>query len=466
MIKDFTPAESEEAILSLLLRVPQTFYEITNLKSFMFSSEPLGDLFTIIREIHEEKGTPDFHILEEKAQTRRGLDSIGGKPFLDRLEELYEKPDINPSNFRQYEAIVANAYKTRKVTEFCALTPSEIRDVMQIDGTIHKLRDNLETLLKEASPDEVSILGDLVGDVLESIKSREQNPGIVGLSTGIPELDYKTAGMMDDDVWVVSGRPGQGKTALICNMLLSNAKNKKSPLLVSLEMGKQVLVERMLAIDTGIQLYPNIRMGELSDKELNNIVIALDRFKDYPIFLDTHFVASLEYLETIIRKYHHNEGVDVVYVDYIQLLAERDSEATHALGRISRKAKLLGKELNIPIVLVSQLNRNVEARPNKRPILSDLRQSGNLEEDPDVVIGLYRDSYYSTNSPDPNLLECILLKQRNGPTTTVHLDFDLTTNRILDRKAKGNGKQTKAERLSLGETANRLIELQTEPLGI
>jgi len=167
--------------------------KITNLKSFMFSSEPLGDLFTIIREIHEEKGTPDFHILEEKAQTRRGLDSIGGKPFLDRLEELYEKPDINPSNFRQYEAIVANAYKTRKVTEFCALTPSEIRDVMQIDGTIHKLRDNLETLLKEASPDEVSILGDLVGDVLESIKSREQNPGIVGLSTGIPELDYKTA---------------------------------------------------------------------------------------------------------------------------------------------------------------------------------------------------------------------------------------------------------------------------------
>ena len=140
MIKDFTPIESEEAVLSLLLKVPDTYYEITNLQSFMFSSEPLGELFTVIKEIKDGYGTPDFHIIEETAETKKGIDFIGGRPF---LEKLRDKRDISPSNFRKYEQIVISAYKTRKVTEYCATAPSEIPEVLQVDGTIHKLRDSL-----------------------------------------------------------------------------------------------------------------------------------------------------------------------------------------------------------------------------------------------------------------------------------------------------------------------------------
>ena len=225
-----------------------------------------------------------------------------------------------------------------------------------------------------------------------------------------------TSGKDGGELWIIAGRPGMGKTALMLNMLDTDAKQGKKGLFFSLEMKKQILVERLLAIETGIHLYPNIRMGDLDADELQEIKNTLGVFKHYPIFLDTSFIASLEYLEMMIRKYKYSEDIEVVYVDYVQLLAERDADATQALGRISRRCKLLAEEYDIPIVIASQLNRLVEVRTNKRPILSDLRQSGNLEEDADIVLGLYRDKKYNLKTPDPRLCELGVIKQRNGPT--------------------------------------------------
>jgi replicative DNA helicase len=289
--------------------------------------------------------------------------------------------------------------------------------------------------------------------VLEGIISRNDAPGIPGISTGLRGLDRVTAGKMGGDFWLIAGRPGMGKTALMCNMLLSDAKQNKKGIMFSLEMNKQLLVERMLSITTGIPLYPNIRMGDLNEVELGTIKESLNLFQTYPLYLDTNFIASLEYLETMIRKYKHLKDIDIVYVDYIQLLAERESDQTHAIGRISRKCKLLAEELDITVVAASQLNRTLEGRQNKRPILPDLRQSGNLEEDGDIIVGLYRDKKYNLKTPDPNLMEAIVLKQRNGPTKTVYLDFKEETNKVKDKEGLNDDEQTKEEGEQVGKTA-------------
>jgi len=180
---------------------------------------------------------------------------------------------------------------------------------------------------------------------------------------------------------------------------------------------------------------------------MERIIKSLDTIKEYPIYLDTKFTPSIDYIENTIRKYKRQYDIDIVYIDYIQILAERDSNSTHELGKFSRRLKLLAVELDIAIVIVSQLNRLVEIRDDKHPILSDLRQSGNLEEDADVVIGLYREKYYVKNSKSDGI-EHIIMKQRNGPTGTLMLKFNEETNRISDMKY---GEQTENQRKQLGK---------------
>jgi replicative DNA helicase len=460
MIKDFSPQESEEAILHILMVLPDRYFSLSSLKSYMFSSIPHSEIFEIIDKETKEKTIIDFHILTELAEASDSIEEKGGREF---LEKLRDKEGINPDNIRQYERIVVDAWKTRNVISICSLAPSKIDNIAAIQDVIVNMRKELDKLDENTSTDSVSSLEVIADIVWEQIKEKKGDPGISGISTGLTGLDEKTAGMDGGELWLIAGRPGMGKTATMCNMLLTGAKQDRKGLLFSLEMNKQLLVERLLAINTGIHLYPNIRMGSLDDAQMKEIKESLSIFKHLPIFLDTNFIASLDYLEMMIRKYKHSEDIDIVYIDYIQLLAERDADATQALGRISRRCKLLAEELDIPVVVASQLNRSVEARTDKRPVLSDLRQSGNLEEDADLVLGLYRDKKYNMKTPDPRLVEGIVLKQRNGPTGTVFLDFEEETN-ILTDKEGFYGKSTKEKGKQMGETISRASEREVEPL--
>ena len=461
MIKDFRPQDSEEAILHILMVLSDRYYSLSTLKSYMFSVPAHAEIYELMDRETKEKTVIDFHILTEKARARDNIEELGGIKF---LRSLRDKEGINPDNIRQYEKTVVDAWKARNVISICASIPSEIDNIASIQDTIVDMRKKLDRLDENTSTDSVSSLEVIADIVWEQIKEKKGDPGISGISTGSDGLDNMTAGMGGGELWLVAGRPGMGKTATMLNMLLTGAKQGKKGLFFSLEMNKQLLVERLLSINTGIHLYPDIRMGKLEDDQLVTIKESLSIFKLYPIFLDTNFIASLDYLEMMIRKYKRSENIDIIYVDYIQLLAERDADATQALGRISRRCKLLAEELDIPIVVASQLNRLVEARQNKRPIMSDLRQSGNLEEDADLVLGLYRDKKYNTKTPDPRLMEGIVLKQRNGPTGTVWLDFEEETN-ILKDKEGFYGEQTKTERRQVGKGTSQAAEQRvTEPL--
>jgi replicative DNA helicase len=171
----------------------------------------------------------------------------------------------------------------------------------------------------------------------------------------------------------------------------------------------------------------------LSPEQLEKIGESAKRIKELPIYIDSCFTADIGYLDTTIRKYRQLHNIDTVYVDYVQLMAERNEQSTHEIGRISRRLKLLANELGIGAVLLSQLNREVEHRDDRRPIMSDLRQSGNLEEDADLIAGLYRDEYYFKDSPNKGTIEFIIRKQRNGPIGTIYLNFVDTTNVVTDK---------------------------------
>jgi replicative DNA helicase len=195
-------------------------------------------------------------------------------------------------------------------------------------------------------------------------------------------------------------------------------------------MRNQEVAERFLALMTGIPI-TNIRLGILNQSQVNQIYEALKEFKTLPIYIDTSFRSSdLYYIESTVNRYKRLYDIKVIYLDYIQILVDRDDNQTHELGRVSRLFKTMANELDITSVVLSQLNRGVESRDNKRPVLSDLRQSGNLEEDADIVVGLYRDDYYNKETKFKGLMEYIVLKYRNGPVGTVTLKFEDSTNII------------------------------------
>jgi replicative DNA helicase len=218
----------------------------------------------------------------------------------------------------------------------------------------------------------------------------------------------------------------------MCNAALGSAKIGNPCLVFSYEMTKQQLIERLLAIETGLSIL-DIHLGLVDNKGVEKIRATVDLIKNLPLYIDA-FPGDINYIVSTIKRYHKTHGIKIVYIDYIQLMAERGDDQTAELGRISRKLKLLAKELGIAIIVFSQLNREVEKSDDKRPLASHLRQSGNLEEDADKVVMLYRDVVYNPQTKNPHEMEFIIRKNRQGPIGTIALIFYETSNRITDGK--------------------------------
>lgn len=420
--------ESETALLNLVLKYPERVYEVSSVRSFMFSSTAHINIYEMVENIMGSGSVPDFHLLKSALQSSGKLEKIGGVDYLNYLAGL----TFDISNMREYERQVITAYKARKLIELSSSVSGQIKSPDDVDTAITNIRNQLDHLTFTSGGCSTFSLGDALKQSWDEIVLRVQNPGLRGHTTGFRDIDQVTTGMGEGDLWIFGGRPGSGKTALMCNLVLKSAKAGISSVIFSLEMNRQSLIERMLAIETGIPLTPNIRMGQLTQKELDQISDAIRRFKDLPIHIDTNFATNIYYIESTIRKFKLQKGIHVAYLDYIQLLAERDENSTQELGRISRMLKLLSNELGITSVVFSQLNRGVESRDDKRPTMSDLRQSGNLEEDADLMVGLYRDEYYNPSTTHKGMLEFIIRKHRNGPIGTIPLRFQAETNAITD----------------------------------
>ncbi len=418
--------DTEQTLLACILKNPNLIHSVNGLKEFMFSAAPFVQLFAEMEEIKENGQLPDPTLVLASLEAKNKLDVVGGRKG---IEQLLAK-EVNVDAFKRFVEIVVASYKARMYISTLSSVKKEDLSADNVDEKIQLTRKNLDALLQMKETSLIYHVGDVVMETYDEIIARMAKPGIRGVTWGVESLDTATGGKAGGDLWVISGRPGQGKTAVICNSVLADGLAGVPCLLIEREMRKQELMERLISIDSGVH-NDNIRLGVLNTDQIKKIRDSLDKLKTLPIYFDVNIMANDPlYFESTVNKYHDKYGVKNVYLDYIQLATERDDNQTQAIGRLTRLSKLMANDLGICMVLLSQLNRSVEAREDKRPILSDMKQAGTIEEDADYVVGLYRDWYYNKGTKHPDWMEYLILKHRNGPTGTVTVKFDGPTYRI------------------------------------
>ena len=418
--------DSEVAVLASILQHPSLIHAVNGLKFYMFSSTPNQKLFQEMEDLKNQNYAPDPSLVVASLKAKNELEDVGGEK---QIEYLLSK-QINQDAFQKFLNIVVSSYKARSYLSVTSGTKRDDINSDNIDEIINHTRKALDSLVEMRSTNGTIHIGDVASDTYKEIVARRENPGIRGTTWGVADLDNSTGGKSAGDLWVIGGRPGSGKTALICNSLLQDGLAGTPALLIEREMRTQELMERLVSIDSGIP-NSNIRLGMLDNPQIEKIYASLDKLKKLPIYIDTSFLSNDPYyVESTVNKFRNQHGIQTVYLDYIQIMTDRDEGQTQAIGRLSRLMKLLANELGICTVLLSQLNRNLESRDDKRPLLSDFKMSGSLEEDPDFAIGLYRDEYYYKETKAKGLMEFIVLKHRNGPTGTVTVKFEGPTYRI------------------------------------
>ncbi|MEQ1667550.1 MAG: replicative DNA helicase [Sulfuriferula sp.] len=377
-----------------------------------------------------EQGKPaDVVTVAEYLENLGELGNVGGLPYLVALAQ--NTPSA--ANIRRYAEIVRDRSIMRKLVEVgtdiaeSAYSPAGRSANDLLDQAESKVFDIAEAGARSQQGFlEMKPLLTQVVERIDELFSRDNQSDVTGIPTGFADLDAKTAGLQGGDLIIVAGRPSMGKTAFSINMGENIAIDSGLPVAIfSMEMGGAQLVMRMLGSIGRLDQH-KIRTGKLQDDDWQKLTYAVGKLNDAPIFIDeTPALNSLE-LRARARRLHRQCGkLGLIIIDYIQLMSSVSSGENRAteVSEISRSLKGLAKELNCPIVALSQLNRSLEQRPNKRPVMSDLRESGAIEQDADVILFIYRDEVYNPDSPDKGSAEIIIGKQRNGPIGTVRLTF-------------------------------------------
>lgn len=417
----------EKKLLAAILQYPDNYFNISVLDWYMFSYDPFRKIYKAIKSCVEDREFPDKNTVLNRIfldiKNKNDLDV-----YANYIDDLLKEQDTE-INFRDYENIVVSHYKAREAVFLATSLISEIKSSNDPIKVIYDYSKRFESLVNSHQTDSVNDFESVLRLTWENILDRVSNSGINGITTGLESLDKITDGVNPGELWVIAGRPGMGKSALFCNMALKQALSNVPVLYVSLEMRNINVAQRMLSIYTGIS-HEKIRFGTLNQAELDRVSEAIRLIKAAPLYVDSNFQADDKYFFSLIKRMHKRYGIKVVILDYLQLLSQREVEATQELGRITRLSKLIANDLGIGVVIGSQLNRLVETRSDRHPVLSDLRQSGYIEEDADVVLGLYRDVKYNPRTKTPDLLELLILKHREGPVGMLPTKFDESTYRI------------------------------------
>ena len=419
MEQDIFSQHSETAILSLVLKNPVLLDKSLYLTPKMFSSVPNKNVYDAILLIKRDGLVPEFSLLITYLESRGLLQLCGGESYVQWL--LNQNFDEN--NFEEFVKQIIDLYKTRELLTISTQLSGIARSNDSVDEKITWARNKIADLSFNRTESTVDFFT-ATEKMVKKLEYRLDHPGENFIKTGFEDLDLVTGGYKPGDLWIVAGRPGSGKSACMCNSILNSAS-----LVFSLEMPEETIAQRLVGIKSGIPIF-NMRVGNVDKPTLARLKETVNEIKSLPIYIDTSYNIDISKMVSTIRQYRQEKGIVVAHLDYIQLLVERGANATHDLGQVSRELKMLANDLGITIVVYSQLNRLVEGRDDKRPILSDLRQSGNLEEDADVALFLYRDVLYNRDTKHPEQMEFIIRKQRNGPQGSVFMNFNDSSNRI------------------------------------
>lgn len=422
---------AEKIILSSIL-ISSEALEIVfrSLKAETFYFKNHQELYKVIVEMYTNQISIDAVTLNTFLQDKGKLETIGGTKIL--LDLLNSVPNL--IYLEQYINLLQDKFLRRSIIKLgYELINSAYVTNISLEIILNDLELQIFNLKNEIKTQKISSSAELLSNIFVDLKKKSISPSLSGISSGFYDLDSFTQGFQKSDLIVIAGRPSMGKTALSLNICLNIIKNLNLPVLFfSLEMSKEQLTYRLLTHETTIDS-ARLKTGNLYQNDwfqLNNIIQNLSTL---PLFIDDTPNLSIQDIKLKIKKIVFEQTqLGLIVIDYLQLMQSSNFSLlnrTQELSQITRSLKNLAREFKVPVLALSQLSRNVESRPNKRPILSDLRESGSIEQDADLVLMLYRESYYSsqnTNISDPqnNLVELIIAKQRNGPIGTIELEFD------------------------------------------
>ena len=416
--------------------------------SDMISNEDFFDprhreIYKAMHALHEKRSPVDILTLSEQLKGVKQLENVGGASYLTELTNFVP----TAAHLEQYAQIVADKAIRRRLI-------AASRDIADIGNdsskSLQELIEEAETKLFEVSQkhvrQDITSLESILGESFDRLDDLHRNKGgIRGIPTGLRDLDAKLAGLQRSDLVVIAGRPSMGKTAIMLNMALDIATKAKqgAVLYFSLEMSKEQLVDRLLAAEASVDAW-RLRTGDgLTDEDFERISVAMGSLAEAPIFIDDTSGITVSDLRTKARRLHHQHPLAVIMVEYLQLMSGGSRYATVAnrvqeISEISRSLKILARELNVPVVAASQLSRSVESRTPQIPQLADLRESGSIEQDADVVVFLYREEYYNPDTDRKNITDLYIKKHRNGPTGNLEIYFDMVRQRFRDLDTKHN----------------------------
>lgn len=428
--------EAEMSVLGAMLldnEVISFIIPILNKHSFYKTAHQ--ELFQTIVDLYDKGQTVDLVILREELKKRSLLEKVGGIEYLIGLEESV--PTIG--NVEYYANIVREKAIKRNLIEVAANIQKEaFNDVLDTDN----LLDTSERAIFDITQKKFNTASTRLNEVLKLTFNRIENlhdrqNRLTGLSTGFYDLDDITCGLQASELIIVAARPSMGKTSLALNIIEHVGVVEKKPAVVfSLEMSAQQVAQNMLCSHAQVDAH-KLRMGFLDDKQWSNLSFGLGSLSEAPIFIDDTPGLTVLEVRAKARRLKAQYDIQVVVVDYLQLMESPRAESRQQeISVISRGLKSLSRELSIPVIAVSQLNRSVEAREGHKPRMSDLRESGSIEQDADVIILLHRDNYYDPEKD--STAELIIAKQRNGPTGTVKLAFRSHIMRFESLASVGN----------------------------
>jgi len=444
----------ERAVLSSILFNPDEIEDVLGiLKPKDFYLPAHQKIFAVMEKLHNDDMPIDEEFIRKRVNPKDVDDDI-------LIEILSANPITNTLAYTK--EIKDGSVKRELATLATTIKKVAIEDDIAATEAVDTVQNALYKITTDSASSELKDIVTITDDTLSYIKRMKELGGkhLIGETTGFYDLDKKTTGFNEGDLIIIAARPAMGKTALVLNMALKNVEANKGVIFFSLEMPAEQLMLRMLAAKTSIQLQ-NLRKGDLNDEQWSKLSGAFEDLNKKKLFVDDGGSVNINQLRARVRKLAQNKenNISLVVIDYLQLMQGTGNKDRHQeVSDISRGLKMLAREMKIPIIALSQLNRGLENRPDKRPMLSDLRESGAIEQDADIIMFVYRDDVYKerdearkekeakdkgedykssfTNKPIEEA-EVIIGKQRNGPIGTVKLDFHKALTKFVDKEHMG-----------------------------
>ncbi len=426
--------EAEQSVLGAMLIKKEAITQAQELlRPDDFYREAPRIVFETMLELAGDNEAVDLVTLTEALRKKEMLEKVGGISFITALAN--------------YVPTAANiVYHAQIVKE-----KSELRHLIdaatEIASAAYEATDDVKDIMDDAEKKILAVAANQTGGAFEPIRRLvidtigrietlyENQGGLTGISTGFRDLDRDTSGLQKSDLILVAARPSMGKTAFTLNIATYAALHGHTVAFFSLEMSKEQLVQRMLCSEGGIDSQ-RLRTGQLEDGDWDKLIATADRISKASIFIDDTAGINIMDLRSKARRLKAEHGLDLIVIDYLQLMQGRtksnNDNRQQEISEISRSLKALARELDVPVVALSQLSRSVESRTVKKPMLSDLRESGSLEQDADIVMFLYREDYYDQETERKNITEVIIAKHRNGPIGTIELFFQKEFTKFRD----------------------------------